>query len=272
MTFATAAKLYSDFRVPSKRDADFIFKIITQVGHKFIDEINQNDLVKAANELYPGTSNASKNRSVLRPAAAVLHYAAKNDWCKWLRIQHFKENSPKPRFVMPEVEVRLHAGLRVKGTRWRVNKRLLLLWLFRQGDRISDALRAKYEDCDLENNLLHKHISKNDTYVTIPLDETISRYLKLTGIKQGRIFIWETSYGAQRWIKNLSKKTGVKFTAHMARHTLGKRLNDAGVAVRTIMATLGHKDMKSSMRYQTTDLETIRRAKKAASYGSKNGS
>lgn len=272
MTFAAASQAYIAFRNPSKRDLDFIEKINLYVGSKFVDEVVQNDLVDISNTLYPKGSPATKNRAVIRPTAAILHYASLNKWCSWLRVSAFKEPESKARYVMPEVESKLHIGLRAKGTRWRVNKRLLLLWLFRQGDRISDVLRIRYEDCDFERMEVHRHISKSDTYVTLPLDETICRYLRRTGKKEGKIFMWHTHHGANRWMQNLSKRLNVTFTPHMARHTVGKRLNDSGVAVRTIMAKLGHKDMKSSIRYQTTDIETVRRASASALRGSKNGS
>lgn len=53
---------------------------------------------------------------------------------------------------------------------------------------------------------------------------------------------------------------GLAFTPHMARHSLGTWLNAQGAGLKTIMAALGHADPKSSMRYQTADVEIVRQA------------
>jgi integrase len=47
---------------------------------------------------------------------------------------------------------------------------------------------------------------------------------------------------------------------HMARHSLGTWLNASGAGLKTIMAALGHKDAKSSIRYQAADIEVVRAA------------
>jgi integrase len=43
-------------------------------------------------------------------------------------------------------------------------------------------------------------------------------------------------------------------------HSLGTWLNDGGAGGRTIMAALGHADPKSSARYQSPNVDTIRDA------------
>ena len=56
------------------------------------------------------------------------------------------------------------------------------------------------------------------------------------------------------------QKLGIEFTPHMARHSLGTWLNASGAGLKTIMAALGHKDAKSSIRYQAADVDTVRAA------------
>lgn len=259
MTFAAASQKYIEWRGPSKHDLAWIERLVQQIGEVFVEDINQAALVSVANNIYGAGHEAIKNRSIMTPAGYVLHYAAKNKWCEWLRVEKFKEPAAKTRYVNKEVERTMHMGCRLKGTRWRVNKRLLLLWLFRQGDRISDALRVKYEDCDTVRMEVVRHVSKSDRHTVLPLDETIGRYLRRVGGK-GYIFKWRDHHSADRWIKRLADRMGVKFTPHMARHTVGKRLNDGGAGLKTIMQKLGQKDPKSAIRYQTTDVEIIRKA------------
>lgn len=262
MTFATAAQRYIEFKNPKKHNRDWVERICQHIGHAYVDEIVQFDLVKVANDIYGHTvSPATKNRTVLTPGGAVLHYAAKQKWCKWVRVEKFTESAAKTRYVGGDVEGALHKGLRMKGTRWKANKRLLIMWLFRQGDRISDALRVKFEDCDLERMTVYRLVSKNNTFQEFPLDETIARYLRRKK-GEGYIFKWQDQHSANRWISRLCKRLDINFTPHMARHTVGKRLNDSGAGLKTIMQKLGQIDPKSAIRYQTTDIETVRRASK----------
>lgn len=260
VTFAYAAEAYSAWRNPKHPDATNIPRLVAVLGNKLVREITQHDLVRAADIIAPNKAPATRNRAVIRPAASILHYAATNKWCDWLRVKTFREPTPKTRFVTDT-----HEEWLLQAVENEPQKRLLLLWLFRQGDRISDTLRTKFEDCDLSERTILRHISKTDRTVTLPLDDEICAMLAAMnpdGERKGRIFRWQTHHGADRWIKRLCDRLGIIFTPHMARHTLGKRLSDAGVSLRVIMDALGHKDSKSSLRYQRGNVESIRDAKK----------
>lgn len=262
VTFAYAANAYVEFRQPRNPDAINIPKLIALLGKKLVSEVNQADLVRAASVMVNSGNPATKNRSVIRPAAAILHYAAQNGWCNWMRVKSFKEPEPKTRFVTDA-----HEEWLLEAVKENPQKRLLIMWLFRQGDRISDILRTKYEDCDLKNLTLKRYISKTERTIILPLDDEICSTLsewKREGDKSGRIFHWKTHHGVDRWLKRLCKRLEIVFTPHMARHTVGKRLSDSGASLRVIMDKLGHKDSKSSLRYQRGDVESIRSASKLA--------
>jgi hypothetical protein len=74
-----------------------IGRLCAVIGDRLLVDIRQRDLVDAANILYPRCLESSKNRQVFTPAAAILHYAAKNDLCPWIRIEKLKERKPEPR-------------------------------------------------------------------------------------------------------------------------------------------------------------------------------
>ena len=75
---------------------------------------------------------------------------------------------------------------------------------------------------------------------------------------EGWLFPWRSKSGVYKWLRPFARSLGIAFTPHMARHSLGKWLNEDGASLRTIMDTLNHKDVKSSARYQSTDIEVIR--------------
>lgn len=58
----------------------------------------------------------------------------------------------------------------------------------------------------------------------------------------------------------LCAKLKVKFTPHMARHWLGKKLDANGAGLKTIQKALGQASEKSASRYAVSDVETVRAA------------
>lgn len=98
----------------------------------------------------------------MTPAAAILHYASRNGWCAWLRVDLFKQPKPKTRAVTMEVASALLEAAPPDPKR-------LLLRLFRQGTRISDTLKIAWPEIDLTRGTVRFHIGKTDTWTEHPL-------------------------------------------------------------------------------------------------------
>jgi hypothetical protein len=104
LNFEKAARLYAAFKgiyldLDKHPDAKRTNRLIGELGSTLLADINHSRLVTAANNLCPDLKAATKNREVMRVAAAVLHYAAKNNGCEWLRIEMFTEPEPETRAV-----------------------------------------------------------------------------------------------------------------------------------------------------------------------------
>lgn len=257
LSFGEAIERYKAFRNPSHHTTLYLNKIEDEIGDKLLTEINFHTLVAVANKMHPKSTAQTKNRAVLTPCAAVMHYAARNNWCNWLRVEKFETPSPETRFVDDKVEQKLLDNTEGK-------QYLFILWLFSQGDRVSDVLGIKYEDCNTKKQTVSRYISKSDRHVVLPLDEKICKTLTRDGDKTGLLFPWRDKWAVYRWLRPLCERLKVEFTPHRARHTLGKRLNDTGAGLKTIMQILGQSDPKSAIRYQSTDIEALRNAKKKA--------
>ena len=261
VTFARAAELYREWRDPSAADCGRITRLTAVIGRKAIADLRQVDLVAAANRLYPNGAAATRNREAMRPAAAILHYAARNGLCAWLRVELFREPRPKTRAVSLDTAAALVAAA-PEGPH-----RLILVWLFRQGTRISDTLRIRWEHIDLARQTVSLHVGKTDAWVELPLHPEVLELLAAVpqGERAGRLWPnWTQKTAVYRWLRPLARDLGIAFTPHMARHSVGTWLNEGGAGLRTIMAALGHNDPKSSIRYQTADVEIVRAA--AASF------
>jgi integrase len=258
VTFAAAADIYIAYRDPSATDRRHIGRLKRALGTKLVGDIRQADLVAAADLLAPGLTAATRNRKVLRMAAAILHYAAENDYCDWRRVKLFKEPEPQTRAVSMDVA----AELIMAAPEGR--QRLLLLWLFRQGTRISQTLSVSWPDIDLPQQTFRLYDKKGQRWRTFPLHPEV--FEELAAIPEpertARPWPWKEKMGVYRWLTPLTKKLGISFTPHMARHSLGTWLNQSGAGIKTIMAALGHQDVKSSLRYQAADIEIVRAATK----------
>lgn len=267
VTFAEAARRYAAFKqldldaiealtARQREDAKRIHKLIAVLGKERLRDISHATLVNAANRLHGHHTAQTKNREVMTPAASILHYAAKNGWCAWLRVDLFKQPKPKTRAVSFEVASALIEAA-PEGP-----KRRLLLWLFRQGTRISDTLRVSWADIDLTRGTVRLHISKTDTWTEHPLAAEMVEELAAIPPAQrsGWLFPWRDPSSVRCWLTPLAQQLGLHFTPHMARHSLGTWLSQDNATLRTIMQTLGHADAKSSLRYQGTDIETVRAA------------
>ena len=254
VSFERAVELYKAFRKPSRMEEQRLNHLVAAIGHRMVADLRHADLVEVANRLYGHCTPETRNRQAMRPAAAVLHYAAANELCSYLRIPLFREKRPETRAV----DLRTARGL-VKAAPQGA-KRLLLLWLFRHGMRIGDTLRVRCEDIDLKRRIYRSHVSKTDRWIEHPLHEDV--FLELANSKllkgEGWLFPWRSRWAVYRWLKPIRRSLGIAFTPHMARHSLGRWLNEAGASLRTIMDTLGHADIHSSARYQSTDIEVIR--------------
>ena len=255
VTFAKAADLYKSARTLSKDDLARIERLKAQLGKKDVRDVMQADLDAAAKALHPKCAPESLNRHVYTPAAAVLHYAAENQWCPWIRVKRPKMKEPETRAAADGVDALLYANTSAKEC-------LLIAWLFRHGTRVSNALQVDCGRIDLKKRTYALYISKTRKWQTFGIDGEVWDLLAtdadaLAG--KGRLFPWTNRWQVYRWLRPLCKRHKVTFTPHMARHRLGKDMNATGAGLKTIMRALGQSSEKSASRYASADIDAVRR-------------
>ncbi len=271
ITFAEAAQRYANWKgldleilwnnSRNKRvDARFLVKLSADdLGKRYVNEIKIEDIVDAAKRLYPTHAASARNRAVIRPVAAVMHYASKNGYCGWLRIPAFDEPRPETRAVTDAVASRVEGAV-PQGSM----KHLMLVWLLRHGTRISQTLGITWDHIDLTEQTYRFYNAKADHWHVLPLHPEVFELLcmipEADRAPGKQLWPWTGTSSVYAWLRPLARQLGVKFTPHMARHTVGKRLNASGARLKTIMEALGHFDPKSSLRYQSVDIDTVRDA------------
>jgi integrase len=254
-TFKMAAEAYTAWRSPSMEEVRRINRLIRDLGHLVITEVTVADLVACAGRLYPAHKASSRNRLVIAPGAAIVHYAHELGWCPWLRVRRFKEPKPETRALRTEqMEKLLAAATGIELA--------MLAFLFGQGMRVTDTLAVTWDRLNLVDGLIWCRIGKTDDWRWKALEDGARAALaSLPGDRvEGPVFPWANRWAVYRALEPVEKKAGVKFTPHMARHTLGTRLAQAGVSLKTRMDIMDHADPKSNVRYEMSQIPEQRAA------------
>lgn len=251
MTFRGAAELYINYRGPKKADRQYIKQLVAIIGDTDLANIRQHMLIEAANALHPAAQPGTKNRNVLTPAAAILHYAAESNLCPYIRVRKFKEPAPEPRALSKD-------QARVLMATAEGNMKLLLTWLFCQGWRVSDTLRLQWQHIDLKAGTVKYHITKTDRWHLMPLHTDVQLMLAEAPQDFGRVFQWENKSNLYRALRPLCKRLKIQFTPHMARHSFATWLVNDGASPQEVMEAGGWQDHKSVLRYAKLDPTRIR--------------
>lgn len=252
-TFAKIAAIYCETKNASKAQRGYIAKINREIGSMPIADIEQMHVDLAASRLYPGAANATKNRQVYAPAAAVLHYAAKSKLRDYIQISKLKESDPPTRRPSPHVRDVLLAN--TEG-----HKRALLVFLFFQGWRISETLGLQAENIDVKRRTLRLYVSKAGRWKEMPMhDATYEALCAMEDMPDiGRVWPWRTRDGVYKWLRPLCRRLGVAFTPHMARHEFGGSLRQRGAGRRDLVDVGTWTSEKSVERYMSADAEHAR--------------
>jgi len=255
ITYAEADAAYRAARKldPENDDAKTLDAIKRELGPRIAAEITGADLQRAARKLKPRVKEATLNREVIVPAAAVLHALAEEGKIPWQRYKRFKETKPEPKPVTETVAKVLAANT-------TGYKHLLILVLFDHGWRISEALGITWDHIDLGAGTLMHHNGKENDWSRIPLHPEVLAALAVIpeAERKGPLFPWGTKSGVYKWLRPLTRKLGVRFTPHMARHSFATWLVDRGEDDHGLLATQNWRDPKSVKRYTKTNPNRIK--------------
>lgn len=251
VTFAHAARQYQEAIRPDKGDRKFIADLIGHMGHRDLASIAPGDFLIAANILRPGTKPSTKNRCVVTPGAAIMHFAAEQGWCAYLRIRKLREPRPETKALTAEEARRILTAAAGKSPALHA----LTALLFMHGWRISEAISLRWQDVDLSQCRISKGVLKRGgTRLWKALDPMVRDALaNLPGDHTGRVFPWETRWGAAIALRKLGAAVGLRFTPHMARHTMATQAVSAGADLKTVMRLGDWVSLKSVIRYADSE-------------------
>lgn len=249
VSYEDAARAYMAFKVPSETEKERHEKLIVYFNDQNnVAVIKHTHLIAAANTLYPNGSPGTKNREVISPAAAVLHYAYDQEWCAYRRFKRFKE----PKYSNKKPARNEDVALLMANCTGR--RRLFLAVTYETGLRLSDVLSIDSTVVDLQAAELLVDVGKNGERVALSLSPSLVAAIANEGfLPGGRLFPWTTKSGVYKWLTPLRERLGVSYTPHRSRHALATDLHRQKVPDKAAMNAGAWLDVDSLRRYQHVD-------------------
>ena len=132
--------------------------------------------------------------------------------------------------------------------------RLYILAALQTGARRSELLGLVWREVDLRSRILTFRITRNGDARTVPLTDTLRDALQALPRPldaEAHVFPERDPKVLTRSFARLVERLGIKnLRFHDLRHDAASTLTMAGVPQRTVMAILGHRDPRMTMRYQ----------------------
>ncbi len=147
----------------------------------------------------------------------------------------------------------------------------MLKLCYGMGLRVSEVIGLKITDIDSRNMqvFISRAKGKKDRYVNLP--ESILKQLReYFMVYRPKEYLFEGQYGGSYSVRSAQKvfseamskaKINKKVGIHGLRHSYATHLLEAGTDISYIQQLLGHKDIKTTLRYTHVSKKTIRNVK-----------
>lgn len=173
--------------------------------------------------------------------------------------------------VMPFTEGELER-LRY-GAQNNIRTRCLIEFLLSTGCRVSEIIKLKIEDIDWvqgEIKVLGKGNKERIVFVNQSAQLYLMKYLESRSDNSPYLFVSEkaphdrlTTGGIETIIRNLGYAVGIKKVhPHRFRHTTATWAMRRGMSIELVQKMLGHSRVDTTMIYATTDVESLRAARR----------
>lgn len=254
-TFADACLMYRAAHSLSVNEGRFVERLEARFGAWLLTDISPQDVIEAAPAIYPAALPQTWNRQAIRPALAVIHHAATNGLCDWLKVSLFDEDDPQRPLVSPTQGRKAIQAAAKRGEKELV---AILTTLVYQGWRIGETLAVLRENVDFRGRKIHRFVAKSRKWrwaAVVP--EVVAAWRGLPRRDDGRLFGFSHRYEVYRAIDKLGLP--FHYRPHMSRRGFATALKDAGHDIADIMEAGQWEDPKSVQVYVADNIERQRR-------------
>lgn len=173
---------------------------------------------------------------------------------------------PKREQKLPKVLSKQQVMAMIQQTTNRKHK-LLLMFLYSGGLRISECLALQWKDIDLDNNMIRINQGKGKKdRITLLAETTKKELFQFSLDKQNNSLYIFTGRNGKLTIKSgqlivdqAAKKAKIliSVTPHMLRHSFATHLLDQGTDIRYIQHLLGHSSLRTTQIYTHVSKRSI---------------
>lgn len=196
----------------------------TQFAGWPLHRLTGEDLKAAAIQMRPGQLPQTRNRHVMIPAGAVLHYMARRRLCDHIKVPLFDETDPSRPITRPdELEPLIDVATG--------ELRAILLTFKIQGWRVSEVLKLRRDKIDWKRAVIFRWVLKSEEWREAAVDEDVLEAWKaLPEHKDGRLFSYKVRHRVYEAVDALAKKHGMEihYRPHQSRRGFATALRDAG--------------------------------------------
>ena len=204
-----------------------------------VTDISAGVIRQAAIELYPEASGATRNRQVIVPVQAVINHCADLQLCAPIRVKRFKTEKKIKKPVTVE-------WVRAFAKSAPPHLAALALFMFGTGARVSEALRLRWDDVNLQAGTAKIIQTKQHSERIAQLHpEVVAAMAVLKRYKgRGPFFYLNRSAGIKAW-GTACKRAGIELLSfHCCRHGFATGLLHRGVDVVTVAKRGGWRSAK----------------------------
>jgi integrase/recombinase XerD len=235
----------------------FVQKFLKNSG-KSPGEVNQDDA-----KLYLSSLFEDKSKNTIMLAAASLKFFYK----EVLKKEFEEVRIPKKDKKLPSVLSKEEVKKIIDGAD-NLKSRLIISLLYSSGLRVSEIVKLKVNDLNLDENTgwVRSGKGSKDRIFTLSdnLKEEIREYL--SGKNNEYVFSKDkplTTRNIQKIISGIRKRAGLqkKITPHTLRHSFATHLLEQGTDIRVIQAMLGHASLNTTQVYTHVSSDQIKKVK-----------
>jgi integrase len=261
-TFAHAAVSYLE-NGGTKR---FIEPTIRHFGTTPLAQIGQDAIDRAARNVYPDASDATRNRQFYTPVSAVMIHAARRGWCAPLILERPRQAPGRTRWLKLE-----EANCLIDACGEHL--RPLVIFMFYTGARTGEALWLDWRNVDLVRAHVEFVKTKNGDRRGVPLHPRVVAALANLPHREDEVFrrpdgfpyerpdnddLGDTSAGSRikKAFGGACTRAGIEdFTPHGCRHTWATWHYVANRDLSALMRLGGWKTHSQVWRYAHTNVD-----------------